>query len=424
MSGRSIDFPVHQDTHGDDREMRKLRILAIHQYFWPDTPPYASILRSIGIRWVHDGHLVDILSTQPSYKADAQIPRQAEYEVVDGLHIYRMSLLTDPSRRGRALNAILFALRAFLFVVMRRRYDVVMISTVPPIIGGALIWMASRLIGARFVYHCMDVHPEIGRISGEFRHPLLFNILRWIDTQTCRGAARVVVLSKDMESAIKNRPKSEHVAVSVINNFGLPEFAEAQTEMPATFQKSEGTFRVIFAGNLGRFQGLEAYVDAMKKIASRADIEFVFLGTGKAASTLQQKASGLGNIRFIPHQPIGVAKQIIAGADLCVVSLIPGVVRYAYPSKTMAYLQQGRPLLVSVESDSALAKMIESEVVGVVVSPGDVDGIARAILSLADDTSLWLQMKNNAEKCGSEMFAERVMLDRWSDMLSAIENGR
>lgn len=405
-------------------DARKLRVLTIHRYFWPDTPPYASILRRIAARWSQDGHDVEVLSTQPSYKVDAGIPKQATNEVVDGFKVHRMSLL--PETAGllfRALNAVLFALRSFIYLLSHRQYDVVMISTAPPIIGGALVGLAAKLIGARFIYHCMDVHPEIGKISGEFRNPVLYSMLRKVDAWTCRGAARVVVLSEDMESAIKSRPHAGDVKVSIINNFGLPVFEETAADLPAEFRKADGVFRIIFAGNLGRFQGLETFIDAMKLIEEHRDIEFVFLGSGKAMGALQDAATRMDNVNFFRHQPVSIAQRIIADADLCVVSLIPGVVHYAYPSKTMAYLQQGRPILVSVEPESALAKMVEAEAVGVVVEPGSASGIAKAIVELANDRELWRHMQKSAARCGVMQFAEKPILDKWTALLQDINCG-
>lgn len=401
-------------------DRKKLRILAIHRYFWPDTPPYASILRRIASRWVEDGHRVDVLSTQPSYKSDAEIPKQAADEILDGINVHRMRLLPDLGLSiVRVFNSILFSFQIFVTVLWRRHYDVVMISTSPPIIAGLLVVLASKIIGAHTIYHCMDVHPEIGRISGEFRHPLLFSILRWLDNKTCLWASRVVVLSNDMEIAIKARIGGECSKVLVINNFAFPEYEEDEVEvgLPEHFRKEEGVFRVIFAGNLGRFQGLVSYVDAMRKLSNRVDIEFVFLGGGRAADSLKQQARGLVNVRFIPHQSIGVAKQLICDADLCVVSLISGVVNFAFPSKTISYLMCGRPILVSVDPDSALAKMVEGEAVGMVVPPGDADEMARAIQHVADNRELWLDMRSNAEKSGLKLFSEDAILERWSRMV-------
>ena len=45
-------------------------------------------------------------------------------------------------------------------------------------------------------------------------------------------------------------------------------------------------------------------------------------------------------------------------ADLGVVSLRPGVISSAYPSKTMTYLRHGCPILAFVEPESELATMV------------------------------------------------------------------
>ena len=59
--------------------------------------------------------------------------------------------------------------------------------------------------------------------------------------------------------------------VVVINNFSLPgdESAAAVAALPAELQRT-GRMRVLFAGNVGRFQGLETAVDAMARLAAAA----------------------------------------------------------------------------------------------------------------------------------------------------------
>ena len=46
-----------------------------------------------------------------------------------------------------------------------------MASTAPPVVVGFAAALGARLTGGRFYYHCMDIHPEIGRLSGEFEEP-------------------------------------------------------------------------------------------------------------------------------------------------------------------------------------------------------------------------------------------------------------
>lgn len=408
----------------DHSALHPLRILAIHRYFWPDTPPYASMLRAIASRWASDGHHVEVFSTQPSYKPDAAIPRQPSVEHIAGFQVKRLNLPVEAGRPiVRLWNVLSFSLSILTYVTRHPRFDVIMISTSPPVISGLVARLAAKISGARFVYHCMDIHPEIGRISGEFKHPTVFSLLRWIDTTTCRAAARVVVLSQDMERAIRSRKGAETTKVSIINNFSIPTYDQVSFSIPPEFAKHAGMFRVIFAGNLGRFQGLESFVDAMSLLRDRNDIEFVFMGGGRALMDLMSRADAakLSNIRFFPHQSVAIAKAIIAEADLCVVSLLPEIIRYAYPSKTMAYLEEGRPLLVSVELTSALAEIVKHENLGVAVAPGDVEGIAMVLKTLADDREEWKKMQSNAAVRGIALFSKKSTLDLWSGMINKLQ---
>src|SRR5699024_6155739 len=103
---------------------------------------------------------------------------------------------------------------------------VVMCSTSPPVMLAAAVSLAARLKGARFIYHCMDIHPEIGALSGEFRNPLVFRILQAVDRATCRRSAAVVVLSGDMRNALLERDSRLADRIVVLNNFDLPDFDE------------------------------------------------------------------------------------------------------------------------------------------------------------------------------------------------------
>lgn len=399
-----------------------LRVLAVHRYFWPDTPPYASLLRAIVARWAADGHRVDVLSTQPSYKADTTLARQPDKQRLDGARVFRVDL---PREHGRPVVRLGNVARFSAAIVRHARangpYDVIMASTAPPVAVGAAAALAARLTGARFLYHCMDIHPEIGRISGDFRNPIVFGLLRRLDSATCRSANRVIVLSDDMASALQQRPARDGIRCEVINNFSFPDYETAARRevLPSGFGKPAGRFRTLFAGNLGRFQGLESVVDAMHCLRDRTDIELVLLGEGRAASALRERAGDLlgATVKFLPHQPVHVAREIMRTADAGLVTLTPGVYRYAYPSKTMTYLSEGLPLIVAVESDSALSGFVRREGAGTTVAPGDPAALAEVLRSWADDLEATARMRVQARRLATEVFDQDLVLDRWSRLL-------
>ena len=89
-----------------------------------------------------------------------------------------------------------------------RGVDAVMCSTVPQVTLGFVVSALCRLQRRRFVYHCMDLHPEIGALSGEFAHPLVYRCLLTLDTATMRRADVIVVLSADMKQSVVRRDPS------------------------------------------------------------------------------------------------------------------------------------------------------------------------------------------------------------------------
>ncbi|MEN8170720.1 MAG: glycosyltransferase family 4 protein [Pseudomonadota bacterium] len=396
-----------------------MKILLIHRYFWPDTPPYASMLRSIGKRLISDGHQVSVLSTQPSYKAAVSIKAQPSKEILDGMTVYRVTLPNEAGRQVlfRLFNMLYFPLRILWHLLFNGKYDVVMVSTAPPVVVGVATAIGAKLRSSKFFYHCMDIHPEIGALSGEFKNPLLFKLLRRIDIYSCNAAKAVIVLSEDMLNALESRPKITKRNHIILNNFALPDHEDVLSPSPELL-KSKGKFRVLFAGNIGRFQGLELFVDAMAQLKLRPDIELVFLGEGSALTSLREQAKGLDNVIFLPHQSVGVAKAVIRDADLAIVSLSKDIYKYAYPSKTMTYLEQGCPLLVSVENESSLVEFVRAENIGVCVQRDSSQSIVDAISLVADDSILLDDMKSSATRVYENNFSERAVLDKWSNLFN------
>lgn len=376
------------------------------------------MLRRIVANWAEAGHRVDVLSAQPSYKPDVTVPKRPAEETMDGFRIRRLDL---PSEQGRPLRRILNAIRlaaAILRSARSVRYDVIMVSTAPPVVPGVAAAIAARLSGARLIYHCMDIHPEAGRLSGEFSNGLVFAGLRRLDGWTCQRANPVVVLSADMEASLRRRPSGSEYTVTVLNNFALP--TDDETPAAAPIPMAEDGLDVLFAGNLGRFQGLHTVVEAMALLVDRPDIRFIFMGEGPAKAGLQSEATRLGaNITFLPHQTAASAKSVMRRVDCGYVGLAANVIRYAYPSKTMTYLEQGCPLIVSVEADSELARDTLSHGYGKWVPPEDAAALAALLRELADAPALLSTMRERAKAKFAQSFSERVLLGDWRDLLAA-----
>ena len=406
-----------------------LRVLAIHRYYWPDSPPYASLLRVIAEHWSSAGHDVRVLTSQPSYKPEQGLAAAPTEEMIGGVFVRRIGMKPDRGGPGRKfLNLLRFPILVFLRVLLGARPDVVMCSTAPPVVLAALVAWGARLRGARFVYHCMDLHPEIGALSGEFRNPVLFRLLQSLDTRTCRRAAAVVVLSTDMRDVLIERAPDLADSIVVINNFEIPSFdrSTSTVDLPAR----SGRLRIVFAGNIGRYQGLETITSALLTDDPRLDeVELVYMGEGSAKSELRRLVSrapetARQRVRFLPHSTVSDARVLLSTADVGLVSLSPGVISYAYPSKTATYLAAGLPLLVAVEPESCLAREVHTWGVGAVLSAESVDSARECLVHLLDQGEALKQMRARAEAAWREHFATETLLPRWDELLDRVGNVR
>jgi hypothetical protein len=108
------------------------------------------------------------------------------------------------------------------------------------------------------------------------------------------------------------------------------------------------------------------------------------------------------------------------GADLGLVSLMPGVIAYAYPSKTASYLSEGLPVLAAVEPDSALARELVAWGVGDVLPVDGVEAVTEALAGWAERKPQVQKMRRRAAQVWREEFSASAKLVSWDALLSDV----
>jgi glycosyltransferase involved in cell wall biosynthesis len=143
---------------------------------------------------------------------------------------------------------------------------------------------------------------------------------------------------------------------------------------------SAGRFNVVYAGNLGMFQGVETMVRAARLVVDEPDIQVVFVGTGQEEERAKALAREIGatNVRFLSRRPMEEMPAINDLADVLLVHLIDRpVFRTTVPSKTQVSLASGRAVLMAVHGDAA--DVVEDAGAGLVCAPEDPEAMAAAI---------------------------------------------
>jgi colanic acid biosynthesis glycosyl transferase WcaI len=144
-----------------------------------------------------------------------------------------------------------------------------------------------------------------------------------------------------------------------------------------------GRFNVIYGGNLGAAQAMSSVLSAATLLQDLPPVQFVLIGDGLEEASLRQAARerGLENVRFIGRQPAEQMPYFFALADGLLVHLKRDpLFEITIPSKTVAYLACGRPILMAVTGDAA--EIVRSADAGLACPPEDPAALAQAVRNL------------------------------------------
>src|SRR5207248_980563 len=85
----------------------------------------------------------------------------------------------------------------------------------------------------------------------------------------------------------------------------------------------QGRFNVVYAGNMGPYQGLETVIRAAALLKSALAIQIVMVGTGQEEEKLKAYARDLDatNVRFLGQRPLSEVGKINNLADVLLVHL-------------------------------------------------------------------------------------------------------
>lgn len=362
-----------------------MRITFLTQWFHPE--PAATRGLPLAAALHARGHEIEVVTGFPNYPGGQLYPgyrmRTVQREDHGGVNVIRVPLYPshDRSALRRLGNYTSFALSsATIGLALARPSDVLYVYHPPATVGvGAELW--KRLRATPFVLHIADMWPdsvtESGMVSSRRVRRSMEVALSWWCRRLYRSAAAITVLSPGFKRLLVERGVSDH-KVEVIYNW-----ADDSTFFPFDASRSEsslgppGTFTILYAGNLGRYQCLDAAIRAAHMLSSLPGFQLALMGTGQAEPALRALASELGtrNVRFLPRRDESEMNGILNQADALLVSLMDlPFFSATIPSKTQVALATGRPVIVAAKGDAA--DLVQQAGGGLVCTPGDSHDMA------------------------------------------------
>jgi glycosyltransferase involved in cell wall biosynthesis len=326
----------------------------------------------------------------PNYPTGQLYPgyrlRWWQWEQRDGVRVLRVPLYPEHSRSGlkRMLNYASFALSATTIGAALCGPADVMWVYHPPLTVGLPAWWIGLLRRIPFVYEIQDLWPETLAATGMLNSPRALRVVGRVAQFIYRRAAAITVISPGFKRNLieKGVPAGK---IHVIPNWADEEVYRpvARDEALARDYGLLDRFNIMFAGVMGAAQALDTVLDAAEQLRDMPAVQFVLIGDGIDVERLKQQATArdLDNVRFIGRQSVERMPHFLAWAGALLVHLKRDpLFEITIPSKTIAYLACGRPILCGVAGDAA--EVVREAQAGLIIPPQDAGALAQAVREL------------------------------------------
>ncbi|BCL35207.1 glycosyltransferase family 4 protein [Nostoc sp. MS1] len=419
---QSISNQIENKDEALLETQKAIKLSVITQFFPPDYAPTGQLIeelvKQLGLQEVN----VEVFTSQPGYAFQSQNAPAVEW--IDRVRVQRSrtAQLWSGRIRGKAVNGVLYTLRAFLYLLRAwRRSNILLVTTAPPflpIIG----YLAYLLFKLPYVCILYDLYPDIAIALGVVsKRSWLASLWHTVNKQIWLKASGIVVLSPAMKEKIVSHCPQVAGKVAVIHSWANPDAIVPIPKEENWFAHEYGLvnkFTVLYSGNMGRCHDIDTMLEAAKQLQDEP-IQFVCIGGGAKREELIKEVNELGlkNFTFLPYQDKQVLPYSLTACDLSLVSVDSITEGLVVPSKFYSALASGRPLAVICSKSSYLREMVAKGNCGGTFENGDGEGLAQFIRFLSRDPQVGQRMGDAGRQYLRSHFTPKVIAQQYLRVL-------
>ena len=390
-----------------------MKILAVCQYYWPESFQITSICEELARR----GNDITVLTSLPNYP-DGVIPERYRHGKSRRQVRNRVAIIRAPQvARGKSrpiellANYLSYSCAASCEAsLLRDDFDIVFAYQPSPVtmIEPALVYKQLRDIP--LIIYCCDVWPECAKISLPPRLHVAYAAVERYCKRAYSSADRLCVQSPSFIDYYQQTLAISPARMRYIPQFGDDSYLSESFDCP-----HEGT-NFLFMGNIGRAQDMPTVLRAISLMKAASPFRVHFVGGGSLLEQTVENARNMGlsdKVVFHGKQPYERMADYYRLADACLLTLDGTTwVGSTLPSRLQGYMAAGKPVLAAINGGAK--HIIRQSGCGEVVPAGDAQGLA----SLMDDYIDHPDLFSECGEKGRDYYSEHFM---FADHVNALE---
>jgi colanic acid biosynthesis glycosyl transferase WcaI len=404
-----------------------LNILIVSQYFWPENFRINDLAQELVAR----GHRVTVLTGVPNYPGgqifdDFRRDPQT-FSTYENVEVVRVPLFPRGSGAIRLLlNYISFSLFASTvgpWKLRGKKFDVVLTCQLSPVTVGLPGALMAWVKNAPMAMWVLDLWPDTLSAIGVVKSPSLLAYVGKLVGFIYRRCDLILAQSKSFIPKIKYLA-GPHIPVVYFPSWAEEIFKNGVTTPAPEVPFKQGSFNVMFAGNVGEAQDFNCILAAAELLKNHTNIRWLIVGDGRMTSWVQDqiKLRGLDDsVLLLGRYPVERMPDFFAHADAMLVTLADQeIFSMTIPGKLQSYLAAGVPIIAALNGEGA--EVIRLANAGFTCPAGDSSELAEIVLKMSEISLTDRQaMGENGMKYSEREFDRHCVINMAENFLSGLK---
>ena len=278
-----------------------------------------------------------------------------------------------------------------------------------------LVWLISLIKirkkwDVKLIVH--DVFPEniLAIKKNNIIIKLFYPVVKFSFDAAFSKMNTLILLGRDMQNVIARKINNK-VKMVIIENW-------ADTDSIISLPSDQITTKFLFAGNLGRVQGIEILLKAINNVKS-SNFQFTFIGAGAMQSSINDyiKIANNKQVELFPWQPREKQNEFLSNYTIGVVTLSPNMYGLGVPSKFCNLLASGKPVLYIGPLNSEIHLVLKEFQIGWYAEAGNLLDITNAIRNIIDTDKKTIEIySKNARNLAITKYNKYATLIKYNNL--------
>lgn len=304
------------------------------------------------------------------------------------------------------------------------KFDLVMYST-PPITFASVVKFIKNRDNAKSYLLLKDIFPQnavdIGMMSKCGIKGLIYKYFRKKEKKLYALSDKIGCMSQaNVDFVLKHNPQVPKEKVEICPNcidiIDVSISQEERDELRRRYNIPTDKKVFVYGGSLGKPQGVPFVIECLRAQKDNKDAYFLIVGSGTQYKMLVQFISEEkpDNVQFMETLPKEEYDAMIACCDIGLIFLDHRFTVPNFPSRLLAYMQAGLPVLACTDPNTDIGKVITEGGFGWWCESSSVEEFSNCV-GTAMKADFADMIKNEAEYLKKNYSAQKVYERIWAN---------